>query len=295
MKTGDAAPGTEPTRLTDIDSFQGYDFLDLGAGTGNQSLASARKRIGGHGLGIDNNPDKVEKAVAYGNNVVLGSALDISQIAGKVSFVVCDNFLEHLPSFHDVDAVLGQAAAVATDFIYIRHPSFEETAYLAELGLKTFWSDWKAHPSMLGLADITAMLRGHGVYTTKIVPVMRIADSADSTILPWDAPPGQHHYRPEHGRKPNPPVVFDRDVFYAFDIVALKPDTTMEMPHLSYKDRLNTEKRPTFHASPAAQHAEQLTHDIRSLRNRKSIRAAEWISRRLRRIGLPRQRNRSRR
>lgn len=281
MKTRDGTHNQEGlAKLVDLESFRGYDFLDLGAGKGD-SLESCEKRIGGKGLGVDNDPEKIRQAAASGRNVVLGGALDIRHVTGAVSYVVCDNFLEHLPSFADVDAVLEQAAAVATDYIYIRHPSFEDMDYLKELGLKTFWTDWKAHPSMLRVADILDMLRKHGIYTVKTVPVMRITDSDDPNVLPVEAPPGQHHYRSDHGQKPQPPIEFERDIFYAFDIVAMLPDSEAQIPMLNYKDKEKSEKRPTFHSNRKEQRIQELQEDIAALQSRKSIRITSWLSRKL--------------
>jgi hypothetical protein len=268
---------SQTPELKHIRSLDAYDFIDMGASYGN-SLDAFQRRSGGTGLGVDNNEAKVRKAQNMSRNVVLGNAFDISEIPGQVGFVTCDNFLEHLPSFQDTDAVLGCAAAVARDFIYIRHPSFEDVEYLGSLGLKTFWTDWAVHPISLRIADLIGMLRAHGVMTIKTIPVMRIRDSNDPNILPLEAPPGQHHYKPEHGDKPHPAVEFERDVYYAYDIVGLLPGSSREMPVLEYRNRLGSERRPTFHPGAAEKYARRLETDIAALKSRKCYMLAEKIS-----------------
>ena len=269
---------SQTPELKHIRSLDGYDFIDMGASSGN-SLDAFQRRIGGTGLGGDNDEVKVSKAQDMGRNVVLGSALDVSEIPGQVSFVTCDNFLEHLPSCEDADAAVGCAAAVARDFIYIRHPSFEDVEYLGNLGLKTFWTDWEVHPIRLRIADLIGMLHAHGVMTIKTIPVMRIRDSNDPHILPLEAPTGEHHYKPEHGDKPHPAVEFERGVYYAYDIVGLLPDSSREMPVLEYKDRLGSDKRPAFHPGAAEEYARRLEADIAALKSRKCYVLAEKISR----------------
>jgi hypothetical protein len=114
---------------------------------------------------------------------------------------MCD-FLEHLPDYKAVKEVIQIAGESATDFIYIRHPSFEDEAYLRAIGLKQYWQDWSGHPSHLLLADLAEMLTDAGVKSLDIKFVKPIWDSTDSTILPIGAPKNQSHYDDKlHGSK----------------------------------------------------------------------------------------------
>ena len=203
-------------RLEDVE-VSDYDFLDFGAGTGG-SLQFCSRRFGGRGLGVDTDPRKVEAAQLAGHAVVLGdlTALPRRPLVRYVS--MCD-FLEHLPDHDLVQEMLSVAAAVATDFIFIRHPSFEDEAYLRALGLKQYWQDWKGHPSHLLLCDLTAMLREVGADKLRIEYIRPIGDSGDPTILPVDAPPDQHDYDPElHG--PKREVTFAKPVHRMLDVTA---------------------------------------------------------------------------
>ncbi len=208
--------------LKDIETLDDYDFLDLGAGDG-KSIVSFADKIGGRGLGIELRRFKVEKAQELGRDVVLGNALQLDKLPGKVDYVVCDNFLEHLPNKKAVTNVLKKATAVTKKFIYISHPSFEDVDYLKAKGLKTYWSDWSGHTSMLTLSDIVEIFHECGVHWVQIFPVYHIKSSADARILPLDAGVDQFEYEAKHGPKPNPAIRFDRDVYYAYDIVGLIP------------------------------------------------------------------------
>lgn len=202
--------------LDDVD-VDAYDFLDFGAGTGG-SVDFCARTFGGRGLGIDNSPRKVAAAQQAGVEVVLG---DITTLPRRplVRYVSMCDFLEHLPDFDLVREMLRVAAAVATDFIYIKHPSFEDEAYLRALGLKQYWQDWTGHPSHLLLSDLTVMLGEVGAGKLKIEYVRPVWDSSDPTILPVDAPPDQSGYDAmTHGDKPE--VTFAKPVHRAIDITA---------------------------------------------------------------------------
>ena len=110
------------------------DFIDIGTGVGG-SIGFVRKSFGaGPGLGIDIDPDKLAKARAAGHEVIEGDLADLELPAGCVSFVSAMDVLEHLPDLDATRRVLGAAAKVARDAIFIRHPSFEDIESLAALG-----------------------------------------------------------------------------------------------------------------------------------------------------------------
>lgn len=205
---------TQLPTIDDVD-LADYDFIDLGASVGG-SLEHAARLFGGRGLGVDVDPRKVQRARELGRDVVVGDCL---QLPAKpvVRFAVLDNFLEHLPSLAQVREMLAVSVRIATDFVYIVHPSFEDEGYLNSLGLKQYWHDWHGHPSHILLADFEDMLTGLGATSVKIRPVGRIRDSSHSSLLPLAAPPDQHHYDvTKHG--PKPVVAFDRPVYERYII-----------------------------------------------------------------------------
>lgn len=231
--------------ISTIKNLKGFDFIDLGAGDG-ASLVNFEKKIGGRGLGIDLDVKKVKKASELNRNVVKGNALKIDKIKGEVDFVTCDNFLEHLLSFKDAEKMIEKAVSKAKRFVYIRHPSFEDIEYLSGFGLKTYWSDWHGHTCMLKISDIVDIFMGLGITTFKIIPVARIKSSSDKRIIPLKAPVDQHFYTPEHGDKPKPTIRFKKNIYSAFDIVALTDESDKNMPELIYQDRENSDSRPRF-------------------------------------------------
>ena len=147
-------------------NLSGVDFVDFGSGIGG-SIDYCEKRFGGIGLGIDNDEHKVATARGLGKNVCLG---DILAIPGEkvVSYVSMMDFLEHLPSEAVAAEMIKKACALASDFIFIAHPSFEDERYLRSLGLKQYWQDWRGHPTHLMLSEIVLALRHNGVETIEI-------------------------------------------------------------------------------------------------------------------------------
>lgn len=230
--------------LSDVD-ITSYDFLDLGCGIGG-SLESAAHRFGGRGLGVDNDPDKVREAQAAGRSVVLGDITAL-QIEQEVAFVSLDNVLEHLPSLDAVRATLDNAARAATDFIYIRHPSFEDEWYLRHLGLKQYWTDWSGHPMHLTLSDLAWLLRELELGRWEVSPVWLARDSNHPTVVPASAPRNSQKYDQElHGDKPS--TAFERRVWYAFDIIIPIRDND---PSFVYpEDPIEHDVRPRLRKSP---------------------------------------------
>ena len=236
------------TELTVADlEWSDYDFIDMGAGTGG-SLLSARKRIGGRGLGLETDADKVMTARLDGLEVVEADLFSLPREA-RVRYVVFDNVLEHLPDLDAVAAALEVAQRTAAQFIYIRHPSFDDEAYLASLGLKQYWTDWTGHPAHILLCQYMRIFREIGIVGSTFHPVRRATDSTDATILPLDTPPDQFRYEAGlHG--PKPLVIFDRPVYEAYDIVAL---TTPGRIELDYRwDPETLLRHPYVHVEPAA-------------------------------------------
>src|SRR5690348_17309415 len=132
-----------PDRIGDVD-WRHYDFLDLGAGRGG-SLAYAQRRFDAiRGVGVELKPERVAEARASGLHVVQGDATQLG-VDGEVRFVSMMDFLEHLPGLDVVKDTLAAAAAAATDFLFVFHPSFEGEEYLAELGLALQWHRTRTH------------------------------------------------------------------------------------------------------------------------------------------------------
>lgn len=217
-------PGDPDADLPTLDrvDLRAYDFLDFGAGVG-RSLDFCTERLGGRrGLGIEINEDKVRKAQDLGREVVLGDILALPDDC-RVRFVSMMDFLEHLRTPKKVERILDVAVRCAEDFLFIRHPSFEDEAYLGELGLRQYWHDWGGHPSHLLLSDFARILDKLGVHAWSVRFRKPIRSSDDPTIIPLGAPRNQLAYDPETCG-PKPSIEFAKPVHRMLDIlVCLSP------------------------------------------------------------------------
>lgn len=207
-------------------------LVDLGCGRGD-TVASAPDRFGVTGIGIEQREARVHEAQAMGRAVYRGDILDLDPDDFPAArYVSIDNVLEHLPDLDAVRAALDVAIAIASDLVFIRHPSFDEIDHLADLGCKLYWTDWPdEHVMPLRLAELLDLVIQAGVSRFEVRPVLRITDSDDLCVLPLDAPPDQTRLHPEapgvydrrlHGPKPSVP--FDRPVWYAFDLFLVVGD-----------------------------------------------------------------------
>lgn len=210
-------------QLPTLDSVEldGYDFLDFGSGIGG-SLVHCEKEFGAsRGLGIDVDPDKVRKAQSLGREVVLGDILSLPASV-SVRFVSMMDFLEHLPNFKAVEAMLAVARRAACEFIFIRHPSFEDEAYLNSLGLKQYWTDWTGHKAHILISDFSEMFHRIGLSAWNVTFRDPVVSSDDASILPLSAPPNLHGYDSAICG-PKKSVSFAKSVHRQLDIVVWIP------------------------------------------------------------------------
>ena len=180
-------PGAEsvPT-LREVD-WTLFDFIDLGCSKGG-SLRFCRKRFDARrGLGVDIKPAKVQQTLDAGFDAVLADATKLD-VEDAVRFVSMMDFLEHLPGLDVVEASLERAARVATDFIFIRHPSFEGEGLLENLGLRQYWWHWTGHTAHPQVADYCTMFERLGLSQYTILYREPIRDSDHPSVLPVEAP-----------------------------------------------------------------------------------------------------------
>lgn len=207
--------------LDEID-WAGVDFVDLGCSSGGSVRYSAQRFRASRGVGVDIDESKVAQARDRGVEAAVGDATQLG-LPQQVRFVSAVDFFEHLPDLSTVRAALESAARNASDFIYIRHPSFEGEDYLEGLGLRQYWWHWHGHRTHLRVSDYRRIFDdlGLGQYTVRCLEP--IEHSSHPTILPASAPLNQHAYEPEkHGPKPD--LSFEAGIWRAQEIfVALRP------------------------------------------------------------------------
>ncbi len=212
-------------------------LLDLGSGVG-ASLIDAQGRFGMRGLGIERDPERVERARARGLDVEQGDILELDPADfPAVEYVTLDNVLEHLPTLDDVATAVGLACRIASRLVVIRHPSFEDVEALAALDLKLYWTDWpRSHTAPARLHELVRYANEAGVHRVVIQPEVPIRSSASGMVLPIGAPPDQTRLDPafneaydeaRHG--PKPIVEFDRPVFASFELLLVTGEGTPEV------------------------------------------------------------------
>lgn len=245
--------------VSDIRTLDGVtrstaELIDFGSGSGG-SLISAQRRFNARGIGLERDVRWVRRAQEADLPVFEADIRTIDpQDFPAVDYVMLDNVLEHMPDLETVEEVLSRVLRLASRLVHVRHPSFEDVDYLASLGLKQYWTDWNSeggHTAPVRIHEFVAMANRAGVYDIAIRPVLREYDSLDSDILPIDAPPFQSRTEPDdpavydvgrHGAKRD--VVFDRPVYFAFDIVF---GTARRLPNLLYvSDPEKDPGRPFF-------------------------------------------------
>lgn len=194
-----------------------FAFVDAGCSAGG-SMAYCERVFGrGRGIGFDRSRAKLELARAAGF-VACEADLETTRLpARSVHFVSLLDFLEHLPSLDLTRTILAGLCEVARDFLFVRHPSFEDVDYLASLGLKLDWTDWHGHRNPLRLADFEALARDLGLPPPTVIAQKPIADASHPSVVPLDAAMDTVGYDPtRHGPKPD--VRFDRLVHAQFDV-----------------------------------------------------------------------------
>lgn len=200
-------------------STRRYAFIDAGCGEGDSTGHLLRRFGRAPGLGLDYHQQSVDAATAKGFDARYCNLLaaELMLPDGCVEYAAAVDVLEHLPEERDAVTVLVKLAAAARDFVLIRHPSFEDVEYLAQLGLKLNWTDWGCHSNPMKLDDFRRIFATLGWRDYSILPHMNYTDSIHLSVLPLTAPPDTLKYDASH-HGPKLAVEFDRPVYGKFDI-----------------------------------------------------------------------------
>jgi len=195
-------------------SLAGYDFVDFGCGTGGSMEFAVNKLGGTRGLGLDVDPRKVAASQGRGYTAFQADAtsLDPKQL-GTVRFAVMANFLERLPNMDAAEKSIRTAVTVANEFVLIRQPFFDADEYLKALGLKLYWSDWRATKNRMKTSHFRAVLDDlldrRKIRRYVLFHRTHIVDSDDPSVHPLSSPADQQAW--DATRHPSKP-------FYKFGI-----------------------------------------------------------------------------
>ena len=113
-----------------------YAFVDLGSGRGGSLRHCARRFERAPGVGFEIDASDAAAARRAGLDVVTADATALRLPERSVEFLSAMDFLEHLPDARVASDVLRSCARAARDFVFIRHPSFEEMRYVESLGVR---------------------------------------------------------------------------------------------------------------------------------------------------------------
>lgn len=197
-----------------------YDFLDLGSKKGG-SIQYCQKRFSAKGIGIDINEDHVKVGLAAGYDMIKQDILKLD-IDHKFKFVSALDFLEHLPNIEAAERIVKKMSELASDYLFIRHPSFDDIEYLESNELKITWTDWEGHTAMMRAYDYANMFRKLGLNQYCFLYRKDLVDSSNEFVVPLKAPVNTLKYSKDLGPKKR--LKFSKKVYSQIDIfVALKP------------------------------------------------------------------------
>jgi SAM-dependent methyltransferase len=200
-----------------------YDFIDAGCGVGGSIDYCQRVFRCEPGLGFDLNAAKIREARENEVSVMHRDLTEVDFPDDCVVFSSMLDFLEHLPDEATAQRILKRLGRASRDFLFIRHPSFEDIDYLRRYNLKLAWTDWTGHRNMMTVEHFRSLFARLGFDDFVIIARDRIRDSSHPAIVPLSAPTDTIRY--ESGvHEAKCLIEFDKAVFERFDMfVRLSP------------------------------------------------------------------------
>lgn len=120
------------------------------------------------------------------------------------------HFLEHLPSKEAANNIIAEILSKATDFVWFKLPSFEQSeingeGVLRKLGLRFTWTHWRGHTCAWTLDDHLAALANYKErkFTTYSKPSGLIRTTDSPLVVPIDSPIDTLKYSKSLGAKPS--------------------------------------------------------------------------------------------
>lgn len=200
--------------------MKSYKFLDVGCKTGKSFKISEQfGYTSSQGLGVDINQDHVNNFIQSGNDGLVASATDLPFSNNQFELVIFNHVLEHLPNEDQGAKALQECLRLASKYVYLALPFFDEDEYLNSLGFKTFYSDWTGHTNKVHFNTITKKyIQNFNFKTNFIKPIL---DSSAGEILPISAPKDSFDYNEKlHGFKKT--VKFKKNIWREFSILINK-------------------------------------------------------------------------
>lgn len=194
----------QKSALYDLLASGVVDFLDLGSG-GGRSYEYVRRTTGLKvGVSLDILPDKVRDCRRVNDLSFVYDIREVPYSFGAVSAAFMLNVLEQIPAEKSVLQVVQNALVASRDYVMIRQPYFDHDAALAELGFRSYWSDWSTHYSRMDVPFLAGLARRCGPFAERlrVFGIDPITSSASPHILPLAAPAEQDGYdEAAHGGK----------------------------------------------------------------------------------------------
>ncbi|RJP61931.1 MAG: class I SAM-dependent methyltransferase [Ignavibacteriales bacterium] len=208
----------EYIEISELLSTEKFDFIDAGCGTGG-SISYCKNLFGlKYGIGFDLNEEKINKAKSAGYSTYYANILEINFPPNCVSYASMMDFLEHLPNMQYAEQILFMLGFASKDFLFIRHPNFDDMDYLRNFGLKLTWTDWSGHTNMMKISDFIILFNKFGWLNYRIFPRTLITDSNHTAIIPLDAPRNLNSFdQIENGQKDF--IEFDKPLYTQYDIL----------------------------------------------------------------------------
>jgi hypothetical protein len=181
--------------------------LDVFCKHGKMYFGQEANCIPGACLGVDRDEKYGDEVRKRGYKFQAANVLDPDFDWPSSDFYLAFDFLEHMPSKADSDAILHTMVNFARRGLWVRIPSFEQDKtgeqLLRGLGMRFAWTDWHGHPSHYLVSDVMTVI-------SKLVPeanvrhkkLKLVRDTKDPAVVPIDAPTDTVKYDPSLGPKP---------------------------------------------------------------------------------------------
>lgn len=189
-------------------NIEDYDYIDFGCSNGNSLIYGQNLFQGKHGIGVDNDPEKIMQAKKTLQNEKFQSQhtamcmdvlnLEDENLEKQFKFTTCIHFLEHLAGYTQVQKAIQTAIKLSTDFVFILQPNKDHDVTLFKNGFKTYYSHWSGHTSLTSSYEFYKILeecrqekhiKDYVIFYNEL-----IKNSQDPIIHPLTSPIDQHDY-----------------------------------------------------------------------------------------------------